>query len=226
MPYQNLTISRPISRNWSSQICRNVNHQLTHSLYQFCHNVNELSMICVIQKWLALAFPTLTRLPDSQLKRELELIPGLCQNPGRCSLAFFAHFSMVCKWFSSSCGSQNQDPVCPNIPRCLRIKVNGAHRFWHHWHRWQHRWSKSRVLDGRIYRSRFVPSFLCPGHNTLGCAMSHRRVYEKIVAEKWPCAMVFAPWTETECRAEPCRASGNFTQFVYWLWASGRRVIC
>ena len=101
MPYRNLTISRPISRNWSSQICRNVNHQLTHSLYQFCHNVNELSMICVIQKWLALAFPTLTRLPDSQLKRELELIPGLCQNPGRCSLAFFAHFSMVFPWFAN-----------------------------------------------------------------------------------------------------------------------------
>ena len=29
------------------------------------------------------------------------------------------------------------------------------------------------------------------GHNTLGCAMSHRRVYEKILAERWPCAMIF-----------------------------------
>lgn len=57
-------------------------------------------------------FPAVDYKKDSQLKRELELIPGLCQNPGRC-------------------------------------------------------------------------------HNTLGCAMSHRRVYEKIVAEKWPCAMVF-----------------------------------
>lgn len=29
----------------------------------------------------------------------------------------------------------------------------------------------------------------CP--NTLGCAMSHRRVYEKMIAERWPCALIF-----------------------------------
>jgi len=27
--------------------------------------------------------------------------------------------------------------------------------------------------------------------NNLGCAMSHRRVYEKMIAEKWPCALIF-----------------------------------
>ena len=31
------------------------------------------------------------------------------------------------------------------------------------------------------------------GANNLGCAMSHRRVYEKMIAEKWPCALIFAP---------------------------------
>ena len=77
-------------------------------------------------------------------------------------------------------------------------------------------WSQSH-----IYRSRFVPSFLCPGHNTLGCAMSHRRVYEKIVAEKWPCAMVFAPWIETAepSHAEPPEISLSLcTDFGLRLW--------
>jgi hypothetical protein len=32
--------------------------------------------------------------------------------------------------------------------------------------------------------------------NTLGRALSHRQVHEKIIAEQWSCAMILAAWTD------------------------------
>jgi len=49
-------------------------------------------------------------------------------------------------------------------------------------------------------------------HHTLGCAMSHRRVYEKILYENWPCAMVFE---------DDAALSENFSQRIVEMTSGG-----
>ncbi|CAL1127324.1 unnamed protein product [Cladocopium goreaui] len=68
-------------------------------------------------------------------------------------------------------------------------------------------------------------------HNTLGCAMSHRRVYEKILAERWPCAMIFeddAGLADNFSARVAEMASGGMPPFdivlMGWCWSAKSKI--